>query len=255
VTSSAPAGPVKQASQAKQAAQQKQSTVSAVTSPPAPFKSATAAPNRPSSVKTAEKETPAMRPRPPEAPRSSHAPGSTSEATPSIKKPSGAVDRKSPQLFLPPLFGDLKLVITGEADISVEANFRVFPKARRGKPSTKTEARNLKNVPPKVVRTGENVREAVLELTEEGIYYLVVRPSGGNSVNAGFVLRIHEKGTGAKTVNLGRRTISDRSIIARVLMPEGILWDDDKYFSGDMEDSESITKFNNDTGLIWKEYK
>jgi len=38
-------------------------------------------------------------------------------------------------------------------------------------------------------------------------------------------------------------------------MPEGILWDDDSSFSGNMEDSESITKFNAETGVVWREYK
>ena len=37
-------------------------------------------------------------------------------------------------------------------------------------------------------------------------------------------------------------------------MPEAILWDDDASFTGSLEDSESTTKFNAQTGLYWKEY-
>jgi len=37
-------------------------------------------------------------------------------------------------------------------------------------------------------------------------------------------------------------------------MPEGILWEDEAAFSGSMEDSEGVTKFNSETGLLWKEY-
>jgi hypothetical protein len=33
------------------------------------------------------------------------------------------------------------------------------------------------------------------------------------------------------------------------------LWSDDSFFSGSIEDSESVTKFNTDTGIVWKEYK
>jgi len=37
-------------------------------------------------------------------------------------------------------------------------------------------------------------------------------------------------------------------------MPDAILWDDESAFSGSMEDSNSVTKFNSETGLVWKEY-
>ena len=43
--------------------------------------------------------------------------------------------------------------------------------------------------------------------------------------------------------------------IARLLMPEGILWEEDSSFSGTIEDSDSVTKFNSDSGLVWKEYR
>lgn len=53
---------------------------------------------------------------------------------------------------------------------------------------------------------------------------------------------------------LGKRTISRRSVLAKVLMPEAILWDDDAAFTGSLEDAGSTTKFNSNTGLYWKEY-
>jgi hypothetical protein len=38
-------------------------------------------------------------------------------------------------------------------------------------------------------------------------------------------------------------------------MPEELFWDDTSSFSGSIEDSRSITRFRNDTGLLWKEDK
>ncbi|WP_275095230.1 hypothetical protein [Oryzomonas japonica] len=42
--------------------------------------------------------------------------------------------------------------------------------------------------------------------------------------------------------------------MARILMPEGILWDDDAAFTGSIDDGDSITKFESASGLVWKEY-
>ncbi len=151
--------------------------------------------------------------------------------------------------------GDLKLVITGDVDIHVEAFFTPFPKSRRSRAFTRWEAEKRRSVIPIMVRTKENVHEAVLETTEEGIYSIVVRPNNGKQGVAELVLKIRESRPGATTKNLGSRKISGTIEVAKVLMPEGILWNDDSYFTGDMEDADSITKFNSETGLMWREFK
>ena len=53
---------------------------------------------------------------------------------------------------------------------------------------------------------------------------------------------------------LGKQALARKTVLCRILMPEGILWSDDQEFTGNMEDSESVTKFNTTTGLMWKEY-
>ena len=151
--------------------------------------------------------------------------------------------------------GDLKLIITGDVDVKVDVFFRSYAKSRRSKPLTRWEAQNRRSVLPKVIRTGKNVHEAVVEITEEGIYTIVVQPDNGKQGTAELVLKIHESRPGATTKKLGSRKIDGKYEVARILMPDGILWDDDKYFTGDMEDSDSVTKFHTGTGLMWKEYK
>jgi hypothetical protein len=44
-------------------------------------------------------------------------------------------------------------------------------------------------------------------------------------------------------------------ITARFLMPQGLFWDDDDWTTGQIEDGRSVTKFNTDQGIIWKEKK
>ncbi len=106
-----------------------------------------------------------------------------------------------------------------------------------------------------MVRTGEKVHEAVVEITQEGIYDIMVTANNGKPVTAKLILKIRESRPGASTKDLGTRTITGSTEVARVLMPEGILWEDDSYFTGNMEDSDSVTKFHAGTGLMWKEYK
>jgi hypothetical protein len=181
---------------------------------------------------------------------------------PAVDKPAATEVKQAAQLpapprliLQPPIAGDLKLVITGDADVTVEAFFRPFPKNRRSKPFTRREAESRRSVLPKMVRTKENVHEAVVEIAEEGIYTILVRTGNGKPGSAGFVLKIRESLPGAATKNIGSRKIDGTIEVAKILMPEGILWNDDSSFTGNMEDSESITKFDAGTGLVWREYK
>jgi len=174
---------------------------------------------------------------------------------PVLGKPSPAEPEKPRAIFLPPLVGDLKIVITGKEDIKVEAVFREFRRARRGRPMTRGESRNKRSVPLKRARTNLNVHEAVIEIAEEGVYDLTIRSADGKPVTASFVLKMHESGKGAVTKNLGKRTLPDGALLARILMPEGLLWDDESYFTGTMEDSDSITRFHTETGLVWREFR
>lgn len=161
-----------------------------------------------------------------------------------------------PQIVLhPPVTGDLKLIITGDIDVKVEVFFKPFPKGRRGKPFTRWEAENRRNIIPKLVRTQEKVHEAVVEITDEGIYSIMVRVNNGKSGTAGLTLKIRESRPGGRAKDLGARKIDGSVEVAKVLMPEGVLWNDDGYFTGDMEDADSVTKFNSETGLMWREYK
>jgi hypothetical protein len=93
-----------------------------------------------------------------------------------------------------------------------------------------------------------------------------------NAEKAAYTFVLENKGEEARTVDVifrfyeGREKERDKEYHSRALapggmlrftfiMPEGIFWDDEDRFSGMVEDSRTITKFNNESGLVWKEEK
>jgi hypothetical protein len=46
-----------------------------------------------------------------------------------------------------------------------------------------------------------------------------------------------------------------RAIVAKVLLPQGILWEQDDWFSGRSESGETVTKFRIPEGITWTERK
>lgn len=162
-------------------------------------------------------------------------------------------------IFAAPLSGDLKIEITGPEEalrgVKISVIFREYPKTSHNRPMTKASARNFRTATPKMVRTANNTLQAVIEIAGEGVYDFRNISDTGSSDQVAFTVRIYENSIRAKTKPMGARRVGAKGSIAKVLMPEGILWNDESAFSGYMEDSESITRFDSETGLIWKEYK
>lgn len=154
---------------------------------------------------------------------------------------------------VPVVNGDMKLAITGDSRISLEVRFRPFPKSRRSRPLTRAESRKESQIVPIMVNKGDNIREAVIEQGREGIYTFIVSFEKPGQ-NGSFVLTLHDKTSRKSVKKLGKKPVGERAVLTKVLMPEGILWEDEAAFSGSMEDSEGVTKFNSETGLLWKEY-
>ena len=89
-----------------------------------------------------------------------------------------------------------------------------------------------------------------------GVYTFVLRAPGmlASGVRATLVLPGggHLKGRGLQPVSLnGTREV----VLARVLLPQGVLWGDDGWFTGQSESADSITKFRFPKGISWTERK
>ncbi|HJV35008.1 MAG TPA: hypothetical protein VJ604_08065 [Geomonas sp.] len=155
---------------------------------------------------------------------------------------------------LPSLHGDLKLVMVGAGNVKLSVSFREYPKARRNKAQSRGEARRQEKVVPLIAQTGEGKREAVIETAREGIYLFMVEAENGEPASATFTVTFFEKGSRGRTATLGTRTVNERSVLTRILMPDAIVWEDDSAFTAIVRDAESTTKFNTRTGMQWKEY-
>ncbi len=152
---------------------------------------------------------------------------------------------------LPPVNGDIKLIMTSEENFIVKVLFVSHPKRRHDIPLSRKDAKEQQKLTPIIVRTAKSTLEAVIEHSQDGIYIFLVEQKGSKPVNGKFSLKLFE----TKNKPVPGREISGQTEVARLLMPEGILWEDDSAFSGNIEDSDSVTKFNSDSGLVWKEYR
>lgn len=155
--------------------------------------------------------------------------------------------------FSPIIKGDLKLVVVGTTRITTTVTFREFALSRRDRPFSRSEAHRELKIVPYSATTKDDTLEVVIEQTRPGVYTFTVEPATGQT-SLVFSLKLHD-GTAYPIVKeLGKQALARKTVLCRILMPEGILWSDDQEFTGNMEDSESVTKFNTTTGLMWKEY-
>lgn len=154
-------------------------------------------------------------------------------------------------LALPPVHGDIKLIMVSREDLIVKVLFVSHPKARHDKPLSKKEAQDQQKVTPVIVRTAQDTLEAVIERSREGVYIFLVEQKGSKPVSGKFSIKVFE----SRSRFVAEREISGKTEVARLLMPEGILWEDVTAFSGTIEDSDSVTRFNAESGLVWKEYR
>lgn len=107
---------------------------------------------------------------------------------------------------------------------------------------------------PLVVMPNGKTIQAIIPHSEEGVYYLRVELERRELTDATVTVRLFEGSSRAMKKSIRLNTASHGGIVLRLLMPEGVIWEDASAFSGSLEDSDSVTRFNSETGLEWKEY-
>lgn len=100
------------------------------------------------------------------------------------------------------------------------------------------------------------VKRVFLAKAEKGSYIFVIMNKDEKAYEADVVFRLFEGKEGErikefKTVGLP----PDAVIQFKFILPEALFWDDEYYFTGAIESSNTLTKFSEKTGLIWKEEK
>ncbi len=182
--------------------------------------------------------------------------------TPALKQSKNAPEPQSPikptekpmSVSLPLIKGDLKLVITGSVLPDTTITFTDFAQSRRDRPLSRAESRRRTKIIPLIAHTRGTTREVVIAQTKPGVYTFTAEPAG-DPAKVTLSLKLYEGSSRAVSRELGTHAIiAQKKVLFKILMPEGILWDDNTAFSGNMEDSDGVTKFNTNTGLMWKEY-
>jgi len=103
-----------------------------------------------------------------------------------------------------------------------------------------------------------NVKKAVYSVlrAEKGIYILELINKGKDIHSVQIVFFLYEKTNGQRIREFRSQALyPENALHIKFLLPESVFWDDDDYFSGSIEDSNSITKFNHGAGIVWKERK
>jgi hypothetical protein len=90
----------------------------------------------------------------------------------------------------------------------------------------------------------------------KGIYTFVMENKGGKPYEADvtFILYGGENNQRIKTYK-DLSLLPGTAIRFRFMLPQAVFWDDEDRFTGSIEDSNYITKFDYNSGLIWKEKK
>jgi hypothetical protein len=90
----------------------------------------------------------------------------------------------------------------------------------------------------------------------KGIYTFVMENKGGKPYEADvtFILYGGENSQRIKTYE-DLSLLPGTALRFRFVLPQAVFWDDEDRFTGSIEDSNYITKFDYNSGLIWKEKK
>ncbi len=130
--------------------------------------------------------------------------------------------------------------------VEVEATWRASPE-RLDVP--------IRSVPMKVF--GSPPKDSLPEIfslrMKPGVYTFVLRARGMSASGVRATLVLPEGGhLEGQPVSLnGTREV----VLAKVLLPQGVLWGDDGWFTGQSESADSVTKFRFPEGISWTERK
>ena len=104
----------------------------------------------------------------------------------------------------------------------------------------------------------ENEMKTVFSVTksDEGIYTFVIENRNMVPYNIEVVFVLYGGQKRERIKKISAVSVPPSSMLRFMfVLPDTVFWDDEKFFTGSIEDSDSITKFNDETGFVWKEGK
>ena len=105
-------------------------------------------------------------------------------------------------------------------------------------------------------RTEGTRRVISVNKAERGLYTFVLENDSGETLSPDIVFHIFEGKPGERIRKIKNVELSPHAVLKfKFILPDAVFWDDESYFTGTIENSDTTTKFNDKTGLIWKEEK
>lgn len=185
----------------------------------------------------------------------------TAEIGPELQEESGYGEKEpSFGISIPDVFfkKDIRIEISMDDPEATEISFRLMKKAH----PLDEKGGSLNQEEIKLVEdTGMDdalgyKRVFSISKAEKGIYIFMMKNNGAKGYETELLFHIFEGKSGErkkvyKTVELPPNT----TLKYKFIIPEAVFWDDEGYFTGTIESSKTLTKFNEKSGLIWSEEK
>jgi hypothetical protein len=153
----------------------------------------------------------------------------------------------------------IELVLLDEEDAIIENKLmkRELP-VRVGRRRGHNEQVNVKFDEDTVSLSSPTVmtRKISVANADKGIYTFIIKNPNERDQEIDIVFRLYDGGPNSKVKEYKAKNIPGHGeLIYKFVLPHAVFWDDDDYFSGSIEGSDTITKFNDETGLVWEEEK
>jgi hypothetical protein len=166
------------------------------------------------------------------------------------KPPPSPVEQQAPEIIVAK-----ELKETDISNISMRLLKNVHPMANRREKQTEVSLLEGKREAHSVDTSAVRKTFSVLR-TAEGAYTFAIRNQENETFAADLAFFIFPGKKGERTKKYAAVSLSPHTTVKyRFILPEGIFWDDEEHFSGKIEDSDTMTKFNQKTGFVWKEIK
>jgi hypothetical protein len=160
------------------------------------------------------------------------------------------VEQKAPEIT-----AAKELMETDISNISMRLSKNVHPMANRKEKQTEVSLLEGKREAHSADTSAVKKAFSVLR-TAEGTYTFAIQNQENEAFAADLAFFIFPGKKGERTKKYAAVELSPHTTVRfKFILPEAIFWDDEEHFSGKIENSDTMTKFNQKTGFVWKETK
>ena len=157
------------------------------------------------------------------------------------------------------LLRDIKIKVSLEVTDMSPVLFHLFkrshPKDEKRNGSMKQKEIDIAGEIPVEEQSGVK-RVLYVTKADKGIYTFVLENKGGEIYRINVIFHLMEGKAEDRIKEYKTIELSPHGVVKfKFMLPEAVFWDDEYCFTGMIESSDTLTKFNDETGLVWKEEK